>query len=37
MSDVNALATAPSNLRTLAIDIGGTGFKALLLAPTARR
>ncbi len=31
MSDVSALATAPKNLRTLAIDIGGTGLKALVL------
>jgi polyphosphate glucokinase len=31
MSDVSAAATAPSNLRTLAIDIGGTGLKALVL------
>lgn len=31
MSDASAVATAPLNLRTLAIDIGGTGLKALLL------
>jgi polyphosphate glucokinase len=31
MSDASAVATAPSNLRTLAIDIGGTGLKALVL------
>ena len=31
MSDVQAAATAVSNLRTLAIDIGGTGLKALVL------
>ena len=31
MSDVSATATAPPNLRTLAIDIGGTGLKALVL------
>jgi hypothetical protein len=37
MSDASAVATAPVNLRTLAIDIGGTGLKALLLAPMARR
>lgn len=31
MSDVKVAATAPANLRTLAIDIGGTGLKALVL------
>lgn len=36
MSDVTAAATAPSNLRTLAIDIGGTGLKALVLAADGR-
>ena len=32
MSDASAAATSPSNLRTLAIDIGGTGLKALVLS-----
>ena len=32
MSDAT-VATAPANLRTLAIDIGGTGLKALVLGP----
>jgi polyphosphate glucokinase len=40
MSDVSAAATAPSNfgtnLRTLAIDIGGTGLKALVLGADGR-
>jgi polyphosphate glucokinase len=31
MSDASAAAAAPSYLRTLAIDIGGTGLKALVL------
>ena len=31
MSNATAAATAPSNLRTLAIDIGGTGLKALVI------
>ena len=31
MSNASAAATAPSNLRTLAIDIGGTGLKALVI------
>ena len=32
MPDITAAATSPSNVRTLAIDIGGTGLKALVLA-----
>lgn len=36
MSDVTVAATAPSNLRTLAIDIGGTGIKALVLGADGR-
>jgi polyphosphate glucokinase len=31
MPDITAAATAGTNLRTLAIDIGGTGLKALIL------
>lgn len=31
MPDITAAATAGSNVRTLAIDIGGTGLKALIL------
>jgi polyphosphate glucokinase len=31
MSNATAAATAPPNLRTLAIDIGGTGLKALVI------
>jgi len=33
MSDITAAATAGTNLRTLAIDIGGTGLKALIVGP----
>jgi polyphosphate glucokinase len=36
MSDISAAATAPPNLRTLAIDIGGTGLKALVLGADGR-
>ncbi|HEX7840098.1 MAG TPA: ROK family protein [Kofleriaceae bacterium] len=36
MSDVTVSATAASNLRTLAIDIGGTGIKALVLGADGR-
>jgi polyphosphate glucokinase len=36
MSDASVAATAPSNLRTLAIDIGGTGLKAIVLGADGR-
>ena len=36
MSDKSAIATAPPNLRTLAIDIGGTGLKALVLGANGK-
>ena len=36
MPDVTVAAIAPSNLRTLAVDIGGTGIKALVLGADGR-
>jgi polyphosphate glucokinase len=36
MSDLTAAASAASNVRTLAIDIGGTGLKALVLGADGR-
>ena len=36
MPDIKPAATAASNLRTLAVDIGGTGLKALVLAADGR-
>jgi polyphosphate glucokinase len=36
MSDLTAAATAVSSVRTLAIDIGGTGLKALVMSADGR-